>query len=97
MACLFLFFGHVFLSYDNHAIQAIEFSESFFMRHTYLKSGLLVCFSLVLSVFFNGCSVAEPKTAAETIATNKAAAAEPKGPTIKIEPNSPGRHGARFL
>lgn len=59
------------------------------MRHTYLKSGLLVCFSLVLSVFFNGCSVAEPKTAAETIVTNKVAAAEPKGPTIKIEPNSP--------
>lgn len=54
----------------------------------------------VLSVVFvlstlwaNACSVAETKTEAETIAANAAAAkaAEPaaKGPTIKIEPNSP--------
>lgn len=57
------------------------------MRHTYLKSGFLVCFSLILSTFLNGCSVAAPKTEAETIAPS--AAAVPKGATIKIEPNSP--------
>ena len=57
------------------------------MRHTYLKSGFLVCFSLILSTFLNGCSVAAPKTEAETIVPNTVAA--PKGATIKIEPNSP--------
>lgn len=60
------------------------------MRHTYLKSGFLVCFALILFAFLSGCSVAAPKTEAETITKNTAvAAAEPKGATIKIERNSP--------
>ena len=60
------------------------------MRHTYMKSGLLFCFAFILSTFFSGCSVAAPKTEAETIAPNEAPAAVlPKGATIKIEPNSP--------
>lgn len=57
------------------------------MRYTYLKSGFLACFALILSTFLNGCSVAAPKIAAETNVANVAAA--PKGSTIKIEPNSP--------
>ncbi len=60
------------------------------MRHTYLKSSFLVCFALIVSAFLSGCSVAAPKTEAESIAKNTVvAAAEPKGATIKIEPNSP--------
>ncbi len=58
------------------------------MRHTYLKSAFLVCFALILSTFFTGCSVAAPKTEAETVVINPEPAA-PKGATIKIEPNSP--------
>ncbi len=58
------------------------------MRHTYLKSGLFVCFSLILSTFLGGCSVAAPTTVAETKVANASAVA-PKGATIAIEPNSP--------
>ena len=57
------------------------------MLHTYLHSGLLVCFALIVSAFFIGCSVAEPKIMAEPNIAN--AVAVPKGSTIKIEPNSP--------
>lgn len=58
------------------------------MRNTYLKSGVLACFALFLSTCLNGCSVAAPKTEAETISSNVAAAAQ-KESSIKIEPNSP--------
>ena len=46
---------------------------------------------LSLALFFSSCSVAETKTVAETdVPEVKAASpAEPKGATIKIEPNSP--------
>lgn len=57
------------------------------MRHKFLKSGSLVCCALFLSTVLNGCSVAAPKTEAETIAPSTAAVS--KGATIKIEPNSP--------
>ena len=57
------------------------------MRHKFLKSVFPVCFALILSTLLNGCSVAAPKTVAETNIANVISA--PKGPTIKIEPNSP--------
>ncbi len=57
------------------------------MRHRFLKSDLLACSALFLSTIFTGCSVAAPKTTAETSVANTIAA--PEGATIKIEPNSP--------
>ena len=56
------------------------------MRHTYLKSGFLVCFAII-STLFSGCSIAAPKAEAEPMTPSAGVA--PKGPTIKIEPNSP--------
>ena len=86
IACPF-FFRHA-IQVKTHEHRQLNFRRVFFMRHKYLKSGFLVCLALILSTFFSGCSVAAPKTEAETITSNAAAAA-PKGATIKIEPNSP--------
>jgi len=62
------------------------------MKISELRSALCAALLLSLTVLANACSVAETKTEAETAATDRAksvAEAEPKGATIKIEPNGP--------
>jgi Tfp pilus assembly protein PilE len=59
------------------------------MKYSVFKPVITVFCVAFFAFVVNACSVTESKTEAETTLTKPSTEAEKKGPTIKIEPNSP--------